>query len=64
MRAAALALLWAGCALAQTVETISSEQLAMQATRGASHDLHIAAHMFEGTRWDIAQARTALTAAG
>jgi hypothetical protein len=64
MRAAALALLWAGCALAQTVETISSEKLAMPATRSASHDLHIAAHMFEGTRWDISQARTALSAAG
>ena len=64
MRAAALALLWTGCVLAQTVETISSEKLAMPATPGASHDLHIAAHIFEGTRWDISQARTALSAAG
>ena len=64
MRTAGLALLWAGCALAQGVETISSEKLAAPAVRGASHGLHVAAHMFEGTRWEISQARAALSAAG
>ncbi len=64
MRIAGLALMWAGCAFAQAVEAISSGKLEMPAVRGASHDLHIAAHMFEGTRWDVSRARTALAAAG
>jgi len=60
----ALLLLWAGCAFAQNVETISSETLAAVPVPGATHDLRIAAHMFEGTHWNTAQARTALSAAG
>lgn len=64
MRTAGLALLWAGCALAQGIETLSSETLAPAAVPTASHDLRIAAHLFEGTRWSPGEARAALTAAG
>ena len=55
-----------GCVdvVAQDVAIISTVALPSIEARDASHELRIAAFAFEGTRWDLAQARSGLAEAG